>query len=190
MNTPNKLTVFRIALMPFIVFFLVFKNLEHNYLYAFLVFLVASYTDRLDGHIARKTGDITSFGKIMDPLADKILTSSIFICFASLGLVPVWAAILIVSREFIVTSVRFLILESKKRVISANIWGKLKTVSQMITISIIFLFQIYIEDVNKYFTNIYVLAIIQNLLIWVCVLSAVVSGIIYIVDNRRYIKTD
>ncbi len=190
MNTPNKLTVFRIALVPLIVFFLIFENLDHRYLYSILLFIIACYTDRLDGYLARKTSSITNFGKIMDPLADKILVSSIFICFVNLGLMPVSAVLLIIIREFIITSVRFLILENENRVISANIWGKLKTASQMITISTIFLFQMYIEETGTRLANVPMLVWIQNILIWACVLLSVTSGLIYIIDNLRYIKAD
>ncbi len=177
-------------MVPLIVFFLVFENLEHRFLYSLLIFIIASYTDRLDGHIARKSKSVTNFGKIMDPLADKILVSSVFICFAYLGLMSVLAVILIIAREFIVTSVRFLILESENKVISANGWGKLKTISQMITISGIFIFQMYIEETGVHIVNIQALTLIQNILIWICVILSVISGLIYIIDNRRYIKTD
>lgn len=188
MNTPNKLTVFRIALVPLIVIFLISKNLDHNFLYSLLIFIVASYTDRLDGHLARKTKSITRFGKIMDPLADKILVSSIFICFTDLGIIPALATILIIAREFIITSIRFLILESEQKVVSANKWGKLKTASQMITIIIILVFQICLEEFNKCPINVFTW--IQNVLIWICVILSLLSGIIYIVDNRQYIKSN
>lgn len=190
MNTPNKLTVFRIALVPLIVFFLMYRNLDHRYLYALLVFVIASFTDRLDGQIARKTKSVTNFGAIMDPLADKILVSSILICLTDLWLIPALAVLLIIGREFIVTSIRFLILENEHKVISANIWGKLKTVSQMITIFTILVFQVYIEESNRLIISVQTLTNIQNILVWICVLLSVMSGLIYILDNRRYIKAD
>ena len=186
-NLPNKLTVFRIFLVPVIVFFLIYKGLENHYLYALLVFLIASYTDRLDGRIARKNGIITNFGKIMDPLADKILVVSVFICFTASGIVPTWATVLIVCREFIVTSIRFLILEDSKKIVSANMWGKLKTISQMLTL----IFILSIQSCGSLFDiNLFLPYIIQNVLIWISVALSVVSGIIYVLKNYKYIKVD
>jgi CDP-diacylglycerol--glycerol-3-phosphate 3-phosphatidyltransferase len=126
----------------------------------------------------------------MDPLADKILVSSILICFSSLGLVPCLAVILIVGREFIVTSVRLLILENERKVISANIWGKLKTVSQMITITVILLCQTYSEEVGSFAPDAGILTQFQNILVWISVLLSILSGAIYISDNRRYLAAD
>ena len=151
MNLPNKLTVFRIMLVPIIVFSLCSYNWKYNFLCAFIVFLLASYTDQLDGYIARKNNLITDFGKIMDPLADKILVSSVFICFTGMNLVPSIATVLIVCREFIVTSVRFLILEHENKVVAANIFGKLKTVSQIVAIIFVFLNQILFKTFNLHF---------------------------------------
>lgn len=187
MNLPNKLTVFRIFLVPVIVFFLIYNGLENHYLYALLVFLIASYTDRLDGRIARKNGIITNFGKIMDPLADKILVVSVFICFTASGIVPTWATVLIVCREFIVTSIRFLILEDSKKIVSANMWGKLKTISQMLTL----IFILSIQSCGSLFDiNLFLPYIVKNVLIWISVALSVVSGIIYVLKNYKYIKVD
>ena len=139
-NISNKLTVFRIILVFPIVLVLLFINFSlHKYLLSGLLFLIASYTDYLDGQIARKKKLITAFGQIMDPLADKILVISVLICFLSLNLITGLPVILIVIREFVITSVRFLILKNNKNVISANMWGKLKTVSQIFSIFFIFL---------------------------------------------------
>lgn len=187
MNLPNKLTVFRIILVPVIVFFVLFEGLKNHYLYALLIFLIASYTDRLDGYIARKNGIITNFGKIMDPLADKILVASVFICFSSVGLVPAWVTVLIVCREFIVTSIRFLILEDSSLVVSANIWGKCKTFSQMLSLVLILSVQSYIS-LFGYSSNLYFIIVIQNLLIWISAILSLISGVIYIAKNHKYIK--
>lgn len=187
MNLPNKLTVFRIILVPVIVFFILFEGLKNHYLYALLIFLIASYTDRLDGYIARKNGIITNFGKIMDPLADKILVASVFICFSSVGLVPTWVTVLIVCREFIVTSIRFLILEDSSLVVSANIWGKLKTFSQMLSLILILSVQSYI-NLFGYSIDLYFMIVIQNLLIWISAILSLISGVIYIAKNHKYIK--
>lgn len=132
MNLPNKLTMLRIILVPFFVFFLLAGGNTFN-LIALLVFVVASLTDTLDGRIARGRNLITTFGKLMDPLADKILVMSAMICFVALNLAPAWAVIVILTREFLVTSLR-LIAAGEGLVIAADKWGKIKTVTQMIWI--------------------------------------------------------
>lgn len=133
MNLPNKLTMLRIILVPFFVFFLMAGNSSIFSLLALLFFAVASLTDMLDGKIARSRGLITTFGKLMDPLADKILVMSAMICFVGLKLAPAWVVIVILTREFLVTSLR-LIAAGEGLVIAADKWGKMKTVTQMIWI--------------------------------------------------------
>ena len=112
-------------------------QIPHHYLVAGLIFGAASYTDHLDGKLARKNGQITTFGKFMDPLADKVLVVSALICFVSLGLAPVWMVLLIVAREFMVTFIRLVAAESGM-VLAANNWGKAKTVSQMTALIALF----------------------------------------------------
>ena len=133
MNLPNKLTLLRILLVPFFVFFLMAGHSGTFSLLALLVFAAASLTDMLDGKIARSRGLITTFSKLMDPLADKILVMSAMICFVALGLAPAWAVIVILTREFLVTSLR-LIAAGEGLVIAADKWGKIKTVTQMLWI--------------------------------------------------------
>lgn len=133
MNLPNKLTLLRILLVPFFVFFLMAGHSGALSLLALLVFATASLTDMLDGKIARSRGLITTFGKLMDPLADKILVMSAMICFVALGLAPAWVVIVILTREFLVTSLR-LIAAGEGLVIAADKWGKVKTVTQMVWI--------------------------------------------------------
>ncbi len=133
MNLPNKLTLLRIILVPFFVFFLMAGHSSAFGLLALLIFAVASLTDLLDGKIARSRGLVTTFGKLMDPLADKILVMSAMICFVALKLAPAWAVIVILTREFLVTSLR-LIAAGEGLVIAADNWGKIKTVTQMIWI--------------------------------------------------------
>lgn len=193
MNLPNKLTVFRIILVPIIVIFLLCDFIEHRYIYAFVVFLLSSYTDHMDGKIARSSGKITDFGKFADPLADKILVISSLICLVKLNLVSVVALLIIVCREFAVTSVRLVAVEYKK-VIPANNWGKLKTVSQMSAILSIIGMQAAREFVN-YFgdygtVGVYDLATntISKVLIWITVIMTVISGAVYIYENRELIK--
>lgn len=125
MNLPNKLTVLRMAMVPFFVGALLWQELPHRYLVALLLFVAASYTDHLDGKIARSRNLITNFGKFMDPLADKILVISALICFVSLDLINPWWVLVIVAREFLVTSLR-LVAADEGVVIAANKWGKAK----------------------------------------------------------------
>ena len=135
MNTPNKLTVLRIILIPvYIVFLMVDISPIDNYI-ATVVFIIASLTDLLDGKIARKRNLVTDFGKFADPLADKLLTCSAFICFVELGMMPAWVAIIIVARELAVSGFR-LILAGKGVVLAAAMSGKIKTTLQMVYIII------------------------------------------------------
>lgn len=188
MNTPNKLTLFRIFLIPFFVFFLLMQNLPHRFLFALIIFCIAAITDHFDGELARRSGQITDFGKFLDPLADKMLVMSAFISFVQLGVVGALPVIIILMREFTVTSVRLVAMGSGK-VISANIWGKIKTVSQIVAIIIILLTQ-YIMSISP---NIFGLSqnhfnLINFVAVWVSVLFAVISGTIYMVDNIKFIS--
>ena len=132
MNLPNKLTTFRVILIPFFVFFMLAPNMTGiNHYIAAAIFIVASLTDLLDGKIARKYNLVTNFGKFMDPLADKLLVCSALIAFVELGYLPAWIVIIIISREFIISGFR-LIAADKGVVIAANYWGKFKTTFQMI----------------------------------------------------------
>ncbi len=133
MNLPNKLTLLRIILVPFFVFFLMRQDAARFTILALLVFVIASLTDLLDGKIARSRGLVTTFGKLMDPLADKILVMSAMICFVALEVAPAWVVIVILTREFLVTSLR-LIAAGEGLVIAADNWGKIKTVVQMVWI--------------------------------------------------------
>lgn len=131
MNLPNKITIFRILMIPLFVLFMLNKEIPYGQYIAAGIFLVAALSDLLDGYIARKHNLITNFGKFMDPLADKLLVSSALICFVELKLVPTWIVIIIISREFIISGFR-LIASDKGIVIAAGIWGKIKTNVQMI----------------------------------------------------------
>lgn len=188
MNTPNKLTVFRIILIPFFIFFLLVQSIPHRFLFAMIIFCVAAITDHFDGELARRNGQITDFGKFLDPLADKMLVMSAFICFVQLDIVGALPVIIILMREFIVTSVRLVAMGSGK-VISANIWGKIKTVSQIIAIIVILLTQytVYV-DPNICGLDMTHFILINHAVIWLSVLFTVVSGIIYIVDNVKFIS--
>ena len=143
MNLPNKLTCLRMLMVPFFVAAMALPFSNH-YLWALILFIAASFTDMLDGKIARKQGLITDFGKFMDPLADKILVTSALICFVDLWVTPAAVIIVIIAGEFIVTSLR-LIAAPKGIVIAADIFGKMKTVSQMIWVATTIL-QMYLEE--------------------------------------------
>ena len=134
MNLPNKLTIFRVILIPFFVIFLLLDASNQTYRYiADAIFIIASLTDMLDGKIARKYNLVTNFGKFMDPLADKLLVSAAMICLIATGQLAAWIVIIIISREFIISGFR-LVASDNGIVIAASYWGKLKTVFQMLMI--------------------------------------------------------
>ena len=135
MNLPNKLTVLRVIMIPFFVFFLLWQGGENRTfrLIALALFIIASLTDLLDGKIARKYNLVTNFGKFMDPLADKLLVCSALICLIELGELPAWMVLIIISREFIISGFR-LVASDNGVVIAASYWGKFKTTFQMIAV--------------------------------------------------------
>lgn len=184
MNLPNKLTVLRIILVPFFVFFLLADFVPHRYLFALLIFCAASYTDHLDGKIARRDHLITNFGKLMDPLADKILVVSALICLVKLDLASTVCVLLIMIREFAITSIRLLAVE-QGRVIAANNWGKAKTVSQMVAIIAILLMQYIGTYVPEALPG---MTLAGQVLIVIATFFTVVSGVIYIKDNIDVMK--
>lgn len=192
MNLPNKLTVLRIILVPFMIAALLIP-FPHHILVAGLIFGAASITDCLDGQIARKRNLITAFGKFADPLADKILVIAAFILFLYLGWSDPVLPILVLFREFAVTSVR-LVAASKGNVVAANIWGKLKTVTQIIAIIAIFVMQYFIElcSLNiiplepALFSGIFF--IIGEVLLWISGVITIISGVIYILQCKEYIS--
>ncbi|HIV86256.1 MAG TPA: CDP-diacylglycerol--glycerol-3-phosphate 3-phosphatidyltransferase [Candidatus Monoglobus merdigallinarum] len=182
MNLPNKLTLFRVILIP--VFMILFLNCGTAGLYLSLfVFLLAAFTDFLDGRIARRTGSVTTFGKLMDPMADKLLTFAALICFlaADAEYINAWVLIVIIGRELIVTGMRMLALE-ENIVISASFLGKLKTVSQFLMITAVIINEIiavYSEPMHGGFWNFVVFA-----LVIAAVVLTLVSGVDYIYKNR------
>ena len=137
MNLPNKLTIFRVILIPFFVLFLLLEPDNQTFrLIADLIFIVASLTDMLDGKIARKYHLVTNFGKFMDPLADKLLVCAAMVCLVATGQLAAWIVIIIISREFIISGFR-LIASDNGIVIAASMWGKFKTVFQMLMIIVL-----------------------------------------------------
>ena len=176
MNLPNKLTLFRVVLIPFFVFFLLAPYFEGygNYI-AVAIFIVASLTDMLDGKIARKYNLVTNFGKFMDPLADKLLVCSAMICLVDLERIPSWVVIIIIGREFVISGFR-LIASDNGIVIAANYWGKIKTVCQMVMIIVV------IADLGGVF------GIVEQVLIYLSLLLTVISLATYLWDNRKVLS--
>lgn len=192
MNLPNKLTVGRITLVPFFVAALL-ANFPLNNAVALIIFIAASLTDMFDGKIARKNGLVTDFGKFADPLADKILVLAALLCFVQLGICDCVAVIIVLFREFSVTSIR-LIAASKGKVVAANMWGKAKTVSQMIAIIAVIAMQIVLElpEVGLNFINMAtfepIFFVVGEILIWISVVFTIISGVVYIIQNRQFIS--
>ena len=183
MNLPNKLTVLRVLMIPAFVLLFLADTLPHNYLWAFVVFAAAALTDLLDGQIARSRGLVTDFGKLMDPLADKLLVMSAMLCFVPAGIVHVVPVIIILSREFLVTSIR-LVAASGGQVIAADIWGKAKTVAQMVWICFALLIQwiaFSFRISGETFAN---LGMVNYVLVGVVTLLTVFSGFNYVWNNR------
>lgn len=175
MNLPNKLTILRmIMIVPFVVFMLVPIGGAAGKWIALALFVIASLTDLLDGKIARKYNLVTTFGKFMDPLADKLLVCSALICLVELGRIPAWIVIFIISREFIISGFR-LVASDKGVVIAASWWGKFKTTFQMVMIVLM------IADIAA-------LSIVTQIVMWIALILTVVSLIDYLVKNKDVMK--
>ena len=171
MNLPNKLTVLRVIMIPFFVIALMLEG-GNNQMYRYIaaaIFVIASFTDFLDGNIARKYGLVTNFGKFMDPLADKLLVCSALICLIELGQLPAWMVLIIISREFIISGFR-LVASDNGVVIAASYWGKWKTVFQMVSVILLII-------------NIEALAMITNIALWIALALTVISLVDYVVKN-------
>ena len=177
MNLPNKLTIFRVILIPFFVVFLLLDPSNQTYRYiADAIFIIASLTDMLDGKIARKYNLVTNFGKFMDPLADKLLVSAAMICLIATGQLAAWIVIVIISREFIISGFR-LIASDNGIVIAASYWGKFKTVFQMLMIIVL------IANIQMPFFT-----VLGTILIYVALVLTIVCLIDYIVKNKDVLK--
>lgn len=188
MNLPNKLTVIRICMTPFFLAALLY-NFPHHYLVALIIFAAASLTDMIDGKIARSRNLITDFGKFLDPLADKMLTTAAFLGFIKLGLGYgiVWITFIVLIREFLITSLR-LVSAGKGTVIAANIWGKAKTVSQMMAIILTILGQYIVWLFPASNALSMIVDVISNIALWISAVMTVISGVIYVVQNGKYIN--
>ena len=190
LNVPNILTIARIFITPVFLGVILMDTLPHKFLIACIIFSIGSITDAIDGHLARKNNQITNFGKFLDPIADKILTTSALLAFMSMGLCNIWIVMLVLTREFAIASVR-MIAAAGGVVIPANIWGKIKTVSQMtFTILIMLLGETWeiISNTNKVlFEKLPDLSLISNGLLWITAILTIISGIIYLNDSKKII---
>ena len=177
MNLANKLTLLRVIMIPFFVFFLL-KGDPSNMAIAGGIFIVASLTDFLDGYIARSRNLVTKFGKFMDPLADKLLVMSAFVCLVELQLVPSWIVIVILAREFIVSIFRA-IAASDGIVIAAGKLGKYKTTTQMIAIILLCFGNFPFNSLNIPMDQIF---------LYLCTFLTILSGLDYILKNKVVLK--
>jgi CDP-diacylglycerol--glycerol-3-phosphate 3-phosphatidyltransferase len=174
MNLPNQLTMLRVILIPVFMFFLL-KETPSGDKIALVVFIVASFTDFLDGYIARSRNLVTNFGKFIDPLADKLLVTAAFLCFIQLGKVSAWVVFVILAREFIVSIFRA-IAAADGIVIAASPYGKAKTVSQMIAIVVVLL--------NNYPFSQFGLPM-DTIMIYIATALTIISGLDYILKNKQ-----
>lgn len=177
MNLPNKLTILRVCTIPFFVFFMevnVFDSAD-KYI-ALALFIIASITDAMDGHIARKYNLVTNFGKFMDPLADKLLVCSSLICLTDVDAIPGWIVVVIISRELIISGFRTIAADNGI-VIAASNWGKVKTVFQMIMIIWLILDMPF-----------FVCKVIGQVLIYASLVLTVISLVDYMIKNKSVLK--
>ena len=210
MNLANKLTIFRMILVPIMVIipFLGIENeilgIPLTYIIIDIIFIIASITDKLDGYIARSRKQVTTLGKFLDPIADKILVLAAMVMLVEFGKIPAWIPIIVLAREFIVSGYRLIAVEKGGKVISASIWGKLKTVTQMIGIIFAFLdkfnfgefiFRVstqaeaQINSASIYMTTgQYIINIITTIVLTLSVIATIFSGINYLKDGKDLFK--
>ena len=196
MNLANKLTIFRIILVP-VMIIVTFFEFPGEFLgiptiawILNIIFIIASITDKLDGYIARSRNQITTFGKFLDPIADKVLVITAMIILVEFNKLPAWIPTIVVFREFIVSGYRLIAVESGGKVIAASIWGKLKTVTQMIAIIVAFVDNnafgaLFNTTLTGYEI---VINIITTLMMVICVIATIFSGIDYIKDGKDLFK--
>lgn len=179
-NVPNLLTIIRIFMSPIFLVFLINESIPHHFLWAFIIFVAASITDFVDGKLARKNNQITNLGKLLDPLADKMLTTAALLGFMQYGLCNIWVLMIVLTREFTVTGIR-MIATVQNVVIPANIWGKIKTATQMtLSAAVMLLAEFSVLTVE---TDI----LISNIAMWIIAAFTLVSGIIYVIQAVKVI---
>lgn len=186
MNLPNKLTLLRVILVPFFVFFMLTDFIPFSKIIALVIFIAASVTDALDGHIARSQNLVTTFGKFLDPLADKVLVVSALICMTNQGLIGAVPVIIIVAREFMVSGLR-LVTANEGIVVAAGIWGKLKTAFTMAAIVVIIFGMCLGFEAGSH--GAVILNVIDQTLIWIATALTVVSGGVYLKGYWKYIDS-
>ena len=199
MNTPNKLTVLRILLVPIMVV-LSFFDIPGKVLWVpmtmflmWIVFIIASITDKLDGYLARKNNQITDFGKFLDPIADKILVIAAMLILVGMQRLPAWIPIIVVFREFLISGYRMMAAGKKGKVVAANKWGKLKTVTQMIALILIFIDNYaYFDFARGVIENpgFMTLNIIQSIIMTLSVIATIFSGYEYLKDGKDILLKD
>lgn len=173
MNTPNKLTLLRVVMIPLFILFFLYDIVPYSNVIAIALFVAAFFTDWLDGYLARKSNQVTNFGKIMDPLADKVLVAAAMVCLTWVKIVNPWITIVILAREFTVSGIR-IAAAAEGNVVAASIWGKLKTTWQFIAITTALLFM----EKN----------LIVDICMWINLALTLLSGIDYILKNKNYLS--
>lgn len=190
LNLPNKLTLIRFILAPVFMIVLII-DFPFHYLISLIVFALASITDYYDGKIAREQNLVTNFGKFLDPIADKMITTAAFLgfTFLKIGYGIVWITFIVLLREFVVTSVRLAAADSGK-VVAANMWGKSKTVMQMVAICVT-LFLCFLSNIIELSSAVNLaFEIIYSSLLWISAILTFIAGITYIVENKDYINSN
>lgn len=184
MNLPNKLTLLRVILVPFYVFFMLTDIVPYSPVIALAIFAAASATDTLDGHIARSRNLVTTFGKFLDPLADKVLVVSALMCMVERGVIGAVPVIIIVAREFMVSGLR-LVTANEGVVVAAGIWGKLKTAFTMVAQVVIMLGMCFSFEGQ----TAEIAAVVYQVLIWIATALTVISGAVYLKGYWKYIDS-
>ena len=196
MNTPNKLTVFRIILVPLMVIISLINipveigGISLTFIIMDIIFIIGSLTDKLDGYLARKNNQVTNFGKFLDPIADKILVISAMLILIEADRLPAWIPIIIITRELAVSGYRLIAVQQNGEVIAASVWGKLKTVTQMIAIILAFIDinpfgAIFFESLD---TMHFVLNLVTTSLMIICVIATIFSGYEYLKNGKDLLK--
>lgn len=220
MNLPNKLSCLRVVLIPFVMGFAYLADSSAfsdrkitaviTIVISLILFWLAAYTDYLDGNLARKFNHVSNFGKLVDSIADKVLILATMIMLVDLGYISVWIPVITLAREFLVTAVRLIALEQTGTVIAANFWGKLKTLVQMVAVTVSFIYGAYAywsaeptdllylhhagAMIDRYFVSDYSSLLqfyyFNNALAWISVIITVLSGLTYWYANRKLLKAD
>ena len=201
MNTPNKLTVFRILLVPAMVIISLIQipgtiaNIPLSSIIIDIIFAIGAITDKLDGYLARKNHQVTTFGKFLDPIADKIIVISAMLILVEKGMLPAWIPIIIITREFAVSGLRT-VAASEGTVIAASWWGKIKTVTQIIAI-LLLLLQVNIESIKALNSSFEASAFLNNffayapkIALFIAIAMTIISGIDYFIKNKGAISSN